>query len=424
MEFRLTKKDWKQAEEFLTGKQDGTKFEKSSWDPMTGMKVPNAQGRKHSFIIVDDVIYAISNRKYTEPVPGTDAIVKKGMTKAGEVVAIKIQFGVLKDRQSDAMQAAIKDKLFISQGLRQQPGMTITVGSKKASESSLLKGNQKLYSVMEWRGDTIFDLVLNKNLPLKTRYLLALKACLRVRDLHQEGTLHCDIKAENLAATVDGDKVTIKLLDMDFAIKFPLDENCVIGEKCQGTSGFISPEILFKKRYSPLSDTFSLAVMCLLQLNIAAQDDIILLYRDYSYKVESAFKMRTCLNIISWLEESYLDLDIEPTLYNILKNMLAFDYQRRCNADAMILYLCDKLKNDESLDPDVQAEIQEIDFMIRLKIIAEAPVVSIEPTHVVKHSALICRFSDQLIKPKPVKQPTEIEQKYHSEKHSFIERRI
>ncbi|MCS5711911.1 protein kinase domain-containing protein [Candidatus Berkiella aquae] len=378
MVFKLTEQDWQQAEAFLTGKPSGTKFEKAIRNPQTGNKIPHLTARHHSFVIIDEIIYAISNRRDTEPALGSNAIVKKGQTRAGEVVALKIEFGPLKNENADDYQIARKDGLIISQGLRTGNLMTITVGSKQgvpfqSSVPKVLAGYQKRYTVMQWRGDTIFDLIENERFPLKTRYLLALKSCLRVRELHQDGALHCDLKAENLAATIENDKVIIKLLDTDFAKNMPSNSQGVIGVKPQGTPGFVSPEILLKNYYSKLSDTYALAVMCLFQLDITDQavDDLYDLYQDDSI---DAIQEGKCFDVMSWLERYQLVID--PKLHEILKDILAFDVRIRKDTDDLILYLCEQLKSDPTINQDLLSGIAEIELSVRIqKIILQESVV-------------------------------------------------
>ncbi|HRE32309.1 MAG TPA: hypothetical protein PLD88_10080 [Candidatus Berkiella sp.] len=114
--------------------------------------------------------------------------------------------------------------------------MSITLGSKNPAlnadgPAEILYGNNKCYTAMLWRGESLFELIVTHDLPLTMRWLLALKASVVIRNFHQHGNLHCDIKAENMTAMIEGEKVTVHLIDTDFAKKLPNNKSRIFAQR-------------------------------------------------------------------------------------------------------------------------------------------------------------------------------------------------
>lgn len=376
MVFKLTDADWEQAEKVLAGKADGSKFDKYQRDPETGSTIPGSAAREHSFVLIEGVIYALSNRNTFLPGCGSTGVVKKGLSRAGHLVAIKIEFGDLRDLNSAQCQIAKQHKLLLAQAVRSAPNMKITIRDKFAplEPVRILKGNQKRYTVMEWLGDALFDVITEKweMIPQVTKDLIALRACLCVQAFNQ-ATTHNDIKAENLTVIFEDEDVTkiqdvtVNAIDTDYSLALPKGQTFVIGDDARGSPAFIAPEIL-SKRYSPLSDSYALAVMLLFQLNVAQID----IYAHVgSYLADSLAALRrkpqSIINPIEWLEQR--KVQIEPELREIFVAMFNPDVKQRADANAIIKYLCQQLKDAPGLSSALKAEMEGIELMTRLKML-------------------------------------------------------
>jgi len=345
-----TEQAWLLAEQHLLGKPSGIKFEKQARDPITGEKDPKQQQTEHSFVIVNDVIYALG----VKVGEGGGAVVKRGMTKAGGLVAIKIEDSQLKDEKADAYQAGLKNKLIFGQGLRISPRMKIKFPIAK----KIIITSRKLYTVMEWRGESLFSQIEEGDYLTQTqKWMLSLRACLLVEDLKEQGIIHADLKAENLTASIQGNDIQLKVIDLDYSKLLKENQHYIIADKASGSPGYMSAEILLKNRYSYLSDTFALAVMLLFQLDVTCHG---VPYRYYNqYLDDAGKKLILTFAPMKWLEAK-AKLPIEPALQSILEKMLATHYQKRSDSKDLIKYLCEKLESDPTLEEALKQEVRLI----------------------------------------------------------------
>ncbi len=76
-----------------------------------------------------------------------------------------------------------------------------------------------------------------------------------LRDVHQNGLIHRDIKPDNILVNPAGD---VKLIDFSTVIKCSnLSQFLSLGRKTSGTPSYISPEQIANKRLSPSADIYS-----------------------------------------------------------------------------------------------------------------------------------------------------------------------
>lgn len=356
--FKISSQDWQEAEAALAGKRSGTKYEKYPRDPVTGQKIKTTRRTAHAFVIIDNVIYALANSAEDPPEEGGAALVKKGMTKDGKIVAIKIKSAAMEDLQSDAIQASIKNNLFIGQGVREAPNMRI----KLKLPEQIIETNQKLYSVMEWRGDSLISQIDKVSLQLTNtqKWIIGLRACLLVEKLHRDRIVHGDVKAENLTARIQGNDIELKAVDFEFAKILEEGEIAYIATTAKGSPGFASPEILLQKRLSYLSDIFALAIMLLFQIDVSCKQINFTYYNEFSEDVIENFLQGIIFDTMDWLTPQLTDNPMDEKLEKILRQMLHKDVNQRSGFEQMILYLCDKLLTDASLEGNIKAEILEI----------------------------------------------------------------
>jgi serine/threonine protein kinase len=363
MTFYLGPADWEQAEEALRDKPNGTKFDKYVRDPLTGVKVEGECRSQHSFIKIEDVIYAISNRKYFEPQEGGASLVKQGLTKDGKRVGIKVKSATELDT-SEGYKAGTFNGLNLAQGLRKEPNMTLKI----PTFDKYIKTDSKLYIVMEWRGDTLIDVMNEHQLTLTNtqRLILCLRICLAVNRIHEQGILHCDLKSENLTATVNGNYISVEAIDFDYAKFIKPDQAFIKYHTAQGSCGLVSYEILKSFHYSVLSDSYALAVVLFFQIDITCQK----LYLDYNkYLDKASAKLKKMIYFTPHLLLEQKKASIDPSLYYILTKMLETDQGLRSDPTEVILYLCKKLEKDSMLEQEIKDEVKQIriNFESKLK---------------------------------------------------------
>lgn len=355
MTFNLSENDWRLANDALAGKESGTKYDKFDIDAV-GSKLRNQSARPHSFIIIEGVIYALSNRQTYIPAFGKRCVVKKGMTAEGKIVGIRIENSELKDTTTNAHRASVINKLFIAQGLRRALRfMRITVGPRE-NPKAIIVTQKKLYTVMEWRGECLFDIVM-RNLDKFTdtqKQLLSLRLCLLIKSLHAEGIVHGDLKTENITGKVEGLDIELYAVDFDFSKILNQGQDHVKG-KPRGTPGYLSPEVAFESRWSYSSDMYALGIMLLFMSDVTCTNMTVFyrMYIDEVCKKEIRVQLEDPL---PWLNLR----TIEPELKGILKGMLTYDHSERTNSTAMIIYLCTQLLNNRDIQGDLRTEILAI----------------------------------------------------------------
>lgn len=349
---------WLLAEQHLLGKPSGSKFEKVARDPKTGKKDPQKKLAENSFVIINDVIYALG-----EVIgEGGASIVKKGMSKDGTIIAIKIEDSPLKNEKSDSFLAGIKNKLILGQGLRTSPHMKIKLPIAKR----VFHTQQKLYTAMQWRGDSSLIQLLEKAdiLTPTQKQMLCLRSCLLVNQLAEQGIIHADIKAENITAKIDGHDIQLKMIDLGYAKLLKDDKNYIIAEKASGSLGFVCKEVVVNNRYSLLSDSFALGVMMVFQLDIFSKG---IPYKEYAAYISAVRKkMITTFDPMKWFEANVKHA-VDPALKAILKCMLEPDYQKREGTNDIIIYLCNKLESDPALEEIYKKEMRLIRATTQLK---------------------------------------------------------
>lgn len=364
--FHLTESAWQAAEQYLQGKPSGTKYEKVARDLLTGEKDRNNKRSLHSFVIIKDVIYALGDVVDE----GGSSIVKQGLTKDGVLVAIKIDASALDDEKSDAYQAATKNKLLIGQGLRKAINMRI----KFKNPAKNITTDQKRYTVMQWRGKSLMSQIESSDTLTSTqKRMLGLRICLLVEALHEQGIIHADLKAENIMANISGNDIKVDIVDFDYVKILKSGMSFVETNISSGSICFISPEILIKKRYSVLSDCFALAVILLYQIDITCNGVPYLYYN--SYYDAAAKNLKVSFYPLAWLMKKAPNLVIDDKLREALAGMLAYDVNRRTDYSKLVLYLCDKLEHDASLEDELKTQVREIRAQAVLKQFKDKPVV-------------------------------------------------
>lgn len=82
MTFYVSQSEWDEANQELKGKPDGTKLDKYPFQPKKNFKAKWLQLRTHSFVILNKVIYALSNKE-------DFSLSKKGQNIFGDQVILE-----------------------------------------------------------------------------------------------------------------------------------------------------------------------------------------------------------------------------------------------------------------------------------------------------------------------------------------------
>lgn len=399
MTFYLNAADWAQAEKALQGKPSGTKFDKYVRDPITREKAESDLRSPNSFIIIDEVIYAISNRIHFLPQEGGTSLVKQGITKDGKRVGIKIN-SATELNDSEGYKAGKRNGLNKAQALRKEPNMSIKI----PSFGKQIKTDSKLYTVMEWRGETLIDLLNKHQLTNIQKWLVGLRTCLAVNRIHEQGILHCDLKVENVTATIDGNYVTVDVVDFEYAM-FIEDQQLFVSHPPRGTIGLMSREIFTKCEFSFLSDSYALGVMLLLPIDITCLN---LGERNYEKFLDQAnLQLHKGIHVSPLACLNAHQTKIDPELFLILSEMLATDRSLRSDSTKVIIYLCKKLENDSTLEQDIKDELKTIRSSMETKLIAKSPLIFSSPNKKIKNEAQAPKTDENQVNPSPVKNITQ-----------------
>lgn len=131
----------------------------------------------------------------------------------------------------------------------------------------------RLYFVLElMRGGDFFEKVSQHGkVSEQEAAVVVRKLCYALEALHRHGILHRDVKLENLlldgadenAEGEDGDGAlsgtgSFKLADLGFATKIGQDDKF---KSPAGTIGYVSPEVLQSREYSPACDVWSAGIV-------------------------------------------------------------------------------------------------------------------------------------------------------------------
>jgi serine/threonine protein kinase len=122
----------------------------------------------------------------------------------------------------------------------------------------LFENQDYYFIVLEYMaGSDLFDYLSSRDFDLgETRVReIAYQLALGIKYLHSYGIVHRDLKLENVMMSDTTDKSVPKLVDFGLAKMIGPNEKA---EEPFGTLGYVAPEILEKKPYSPQCDLWSL----------------------------------------------------------------------------------------------------------------------------------------------------------------------
>ena len=121
------------------------------------------------------------------------------------------------------------------------------------------QGGQRPYFVMPLLMGSTLDRVIkssmNEKMAVQPLVEVVVQVCRGLQAAHEQGLVHRDLKPSNIFVTEDK---TVKIID--FGVAHLADTRSVTGIK--GTLQYMAPEQMDMKAATPLSDIFSLGVVC------------------------------------------------------------------------------------------------------------------------------------------------------------------
>lgn len=339
MDVDLSEQDWRDAEEALSGKPSGTKFDKYPSEPKNNFKAKWLLLRKLSFITINETIYALlKGSDFESVIPIDQIIIKKGLSRKGLLVDIMIQSTSPETEVFKSKQNKIQESFF-PRAVRTQPGMKMHFPEPIGT----IQTNQKVYTVLQSHEGLLSD-QMNKRLSPTQKKILSLRACLFVKNLHEKrNIIHKNIQTKNFVAKIDGHYIALQ------AFHYQAADNALLG-----TLGFISPEVFYHRDYSFYSDIFSLAIMLLFQCDVTANNLPIVHFHHYINSVLNENSQEKWLNPITWINQQNIQIGTE--LKNILFGMLTPQPFKRTSINHLIKYLCEELVQDMNVETDLKQE--------------------------------------------------------------------
>ena len=200
------------------------------------------------------------------------------------------------------------------------------------------------YIIMEYcsGGDLFSYLERNKfHIPERQSCKIIYKILKALSYLHSFGIIHRDIKSENILITYNNDEeFDIRINDFNLSKILGPGEYC--NETC-GTLSYVAPEILLKKKYNKLVDSWSLGVTCYLLISGSLPFDHPLndkeiirktIYEQPNFRNGICEKIpNECINFISKLLEKNPKkrMTINEALNHEWIKKFGFDNEIKCN---------------------------------------------------------------------------------------------
>jgi serine/threonine protein kinase len=263
--------EWEEAHNFFK-KQHFSLWD--NWDVKTllpgftpNFKCKRKSKDKHSFIQVNHIQVALPNLKNNPKAllgKGGQGDVKLGMLASSEKVAIKVQ-KVRTDANIDPVKQEQKRKLrpedLEAKILNHENlllGELIRFPNKENPNS---KYALKRYTVMKLVEGEDLDCVDVNKLSYKQRLTIAILCIENLKRIHAGNFVHGDIKPDNIKVKIDGDIISVQIIDFGLSIELPPGESQISIPFPFGNKEYIASELYNQMRIGYLSDIYSLGVV-------------------------------------------------------------------------------------------------------------------------------------------------------------------
>lgn len=355
--------DWKDAEEALIGKPNGTTLSKYPTEPnrTEPHKIKWLQLRKHTVVIIDGMLYALSKKEDCRPLIQGNLIFRKGLSQYGKEVIIQIKD--LHPQENTFKENLIKktNDMVDAFGFCEKTLATINHLRTPAKEyEKAIFPKQRIYSLVKNPSKKIVQsLDKNQILSPTQKMIASLRICLLMQELHSKGVLYRNIMAENFALTINDQDIQAKFTNFMFCHSpesKPAFFNSLMLDWIK-LIGFIGPEMYSQQNFTVFSDYFSLAVMLFFQIDITGNNIPDLYFNKYIDAACQAYELQgKLINPIEWIEIN--KIEIESELKEILFSMLHPYPGERKSIHHLITYLCEKLLLNKEINMQLKQELE------------------------------------------------------------------
>ena len=216
----------------------------------------------------------------------------------------------------------------------------------------LFRDEDYIYIIQEFvPGKALFEVLLSMEMSEDECKLISFQLLDLLDYLHTQGTIHCDIKPENII--YDRSTHKVYLLDFGSAKKFGASSQCITG----GTIGYFAPEVIqTASGTSAASDVWAMGVLLFTLLSRHPPFFSDTKYREDDHLMESApfwfFNNEDSVDLRREIAEGFVDVDhLSSQAGDLLQSMLEVDPQRRITAKQALThpwfeevpFLCAKL---------------------------------------------------------------------------------
>lgn len=264
----LTALEWEEAEKFFEANPHEVKFSK---------KIEGRDSEfNHSFIKVQDELFAIANRKIAGEEKagllgeGSYGKVKMVQAKDGSNFAVKIEGRGARgeeDTENKVMKLIDYVKGEVERDLGHGKDFKDQFTTKKLYTITKLRDGVELFEAL------YFDASVNprKNLTIEQKLYAGLGSAKTVNNLHLLGIIHRDLKPENIMMDINGNQIIIESIDYGHSMILPQGQTSLETGIVVGTPGYIAPES-YNGIYSFATDIYQLGVM--FQQDLGLSNDI------------------------------------------------------------------------------------------------------------------------------------------------------
>ncbi len=214
----------------------------------------------HSFFKIKDKVYAADTGKWLGE--GGQGFVKVAEDYEGKDFALKVEPDEINEYDHEELR--ITEKINFSHGMMQRSLGGLKLFSKKSKHNSKTLTEYKKYKIYELlEGEDLFDLIHSKTvLTDAQKYIIAIKICQCIQDLHNQGIIHADIKPNNIKVNMVNNQIVVRIMDYGLSMELSPGETSISPNMIFGTKAYESPEIRSANpTYSFASDIYAMGIM-------------------------------------------------------------------------------------------------------------------------------------------------------------------
>lgn len=187
--------------------------------------------------------------------------------------------------------------------------------------------DEYIYFITEFVDGITLTKYINEN-DITSKVDSFIKQCLLgLQFLHEHNIIHGDIKTDNLMINTSLDLIKI----IDFDLSFICDDAEYYSTSVFGTTKFIAPESYDIGIYSTKSDVWSLGIVLYIMLTKRYP------INELNSIVSGSYNILSRRNMFKHID--YSDINSKCKLYDVVKKMLIFNIDNRCNITELLQIL-------------------------------------------------------------------------------------